>query len=430
MVARIAHSSKMSSVLNYNEKKVSQNAAELIHASGFLKDPDRMNFYDKAERFQRLNDLNPRTNVNMLHISLNFDPSEQLSKDQLKAIADRYMEGIGFKDQPYLVYQHKDAGHPHIHIVTNVINADGKRLDLHNIGKKLSEPTRKAIEKEFSLVSAEKSKAQKELYEVKPVDVQKVIYGNATETKKAMKEAIHEVYKNYKFTSLPEYNAALRQYNVSAEQGGKESRIYRHGGLVYRALDDQGNAVGVPIKASSFYFKPTMDNLKEKFEENKEQRKADIPSIRQRVEWALGQSDTLREFVSELQREGIELAIRQNKDGLIYGLTYIDRNTKTVINGSDLGKGYSAVPILKHFEETPELRASRQQNNQQHQNPTREQSPTSESRQTKDPSLPLVDGFSTKVPQLLSSLMQHEETFGRSPHELEEQQKLRRRKLR
>ena len=34
MVARITHSSKMSSVLNYNEKKVSQNAAELIHASG------------------------------------------------------------------------------------------------------------------------------------------------------------------------------------------------------------------------------------------------------------------------------------------------------------------------------------------------------------------------------------------------------------
>ena len=79
----------MSSVLNYNEKKVSQNAAELIHASGFLKDPDRMNYYDKAERFQRLNDLNPRTKVNMLHISLNFDPSEQLSKDQLKAIIER-----------------------------------------------------------------------------------------------------------------------------------------------------------------------------------------------------------------------------------------------------------------------------------------------------------------------------------------------------
>ena len=31
------------------------------------------------------------------------------------------MEQIGFGDQPYLVYQHNDAGHPHIHIVTTRI---------------------------------------------------------------------------------------------------------------------------------------------------------------------------------------------------------------------------------------------------------------------------------------------------------------------
>ena len=32
---------------------------------------------------------------------------------------------------------------------------------------------------------------------------------------------------------------------------------------------------------------------------------------------------------------------------IIYGLTYIDRNTKSVFNGSDIGKEYSAKAILK-----------------------------------------------------------------------------------
>jgi hypothetical protein len=34
------------------------------------------------------------------------------------------MERIGFGRQPYLVYRHFDADHPHIHIVTNTIRAD------------------------------------------------------------------------------------------------------------------------------------------------------------------------------------------------------------------------------------------------------------------------------------------------------------------
>lgn len=62
--------------------------------------------------------------------------------------------------------------------------------------------------------------------------------------------------------------------------------------------------------------------------------------------------------------------------GPIYGLTYIDRNTKTVVNGSDLGKGYSAAPILKHFEETPQLKTSRQLDKPMAQHDSRSQLPT------------------------------------------------------
>lgn len=425
MVARIAHSCKMSSVLNYNENKVSQDAAELIHASGFLKDVDRMNFHDKAERFQQLNDLNTRAKVNMLHITLNFDPSEQLSKDQLTAIADRYMEGIGLKDQPYLVYQHKDASHPHIHIVSNIIRADGTRIDTHNMGRGKSETTRKEIEKEFSLVRAEASHHQKQLYELQPVDAQKVIYGNATETKAAMKQAIHEVYNKYRYASLPEYNAALRQYNIIADRGGKESRTYQHGGLVYRVLDDQGNKVGVPIKASSFHFEPTLKHLQEKFATNAEAREKNLPSICDRVDLALLQNpDSLREFVDQLKAARIELVIRQNETGRVYGLTYVDKQTKTVINGSDLGKEYSAASVLKHFQK-PKERAPEQQLSRK---PV-PLIPSSPGQASSEPSLPLVAGYNPKVPQILSELMQHEQTSGRNPYELEEDQKIRRHRL-
>ena len=54
--------------------------------------------------------------------------ADKLSKEKLKEIANEYMQKIGFGEQPYLLYQHHDAGHPHIHIVTTNIKADGKRI--------------------------------------------------------------------------------------------------------------------------------------------------------------------------------------------------------------------------------------------------------------------------------------------------------------
>jgi hypothetical protein len=43
--------------------------------------------------------------------------------------------------------------------------------------------------------------------------------------------------------------------------------------------------------------------------------------------------------------------LRQNDDGIIYGITYVDHNTKCVFNGSHLGKQYSAKAILQRCAE-------------------------------------------------------------------------------
>ena len=92
---------------------------------------------------------------NTLHISLNFDPSEKLARKTLVAIAKSYMGKIDFGNQPYLVYEHIDSGHPHIHILTTNIKSDGARIDTFNIGRLKSDRARKEIEKEFGLVKAE-----------------------------------------------------------------------------------------------------------------------------------------------------------------------------------------------------------------------------------------------------------------------------------
>jgi hypothetical protein len=348
MVPVIDTSESLSDVLYYNENKVKKGVAELIHASGFLQDKEDLNVYDKFNRFQKLNELNERVKKNTLHVSLNFHPEDQLSQAQLSQIADIYMARIGYANQPYLVYQHYDSGHPHVHIVSSLIQSSGIRIPTNNVGKNESVKARKEIDQKFGLRRIEESQVIKE-YEPEPISAEKVIYGKL-ETKKGIKDVLRFVLKKYKFTSLPELNAVLQQWNVLADRGTPGSRTYENGGLVYRVLDAQMQKIGVPIKASDFHFKPTLKTLEEKFEQNRPLRKQEIPDIKGRIDWALGKhSKSFQGWQEELRKENIRLVVRRNDQGVIYGLTYIDFKSRSVLNGTDLGKEYSANAITRRF---------------------------------------------------------------------------------
>lgn len=269
-MAKFISGKSIRGALRYNENKVSKGKAELIHAQGYPIDKEQLTFKQKFFRLARLAALNERVKTNCVHISLNFDPKEKLTNEKLIFIANIYMNKIGFDEQPFLVYRHTDAVHPHIHIVSTNIKKDGKRIALHNIGRNQSEKARKEIEHKFDLISAESRKKSPDFY-VKPVPLEKAIYGKS-ETKAAISNIVREVVKTWKYTSLAEFNAILNEFNVIADRGQEETRMYEKGGLVYHILD-QGNKVGVPIKASSIYTKPTLKKLKEEFEINKERRK-------------------------------------------------------------------------------------------------------------------------------------------------------------
>ncbi|MBN8878025.1 MAG: relaxase/mobilization nuclease domain-containing protein [Sphingobacteriales bacterium] len=344
MVAKITFPKRMEAALNYNENKVSQGKAECLHAGNFLKDAGAMNFYDKLEGFARRNELNERAQTKTLHVSLNFDPSEKFSNDKLLKIGADYMDKIGFGDQPYLVYKHEDAGHPHIHVVATTIKADGSRINTHNIGRNQSEKARKEIEQVYKLVRAEDQKRSSQQI-VKPVNAEKVVYGK-TETKRSITNVVNAVLNKYKFSSLPEFNAILKQYNVVADRGKEEGRIYKHKGLVYRVLDADGNKKGVPIKASSINSQPTLAKLEKLFGQNEAQKQPLKKSVKAKLDEVLAQQPaSVLEFKKLLEQKNIYTVLRQNEEGRIYGITFVDNASKVVFNGSDLGKAYTAAHL-------------------------------------------------------------------------------------
>ena len=173
------------------------------------------------------------------------------------------------------------------------------------------------------------------------------MYGRSP-TKRAITNVLDAVLPHYKYASLAELNAVLKLYNITADRGKEEGIIFRKNGLVYRVLDEKGNKIGVPIKASSIYSKPTLAYLEKRFSENDILKREYKKNLKTSIDWIMVKPPkNLQAFKEALQKEKISLVIRQNDKGFIYGLTYIDHNTKSVFNGSQIGKEYSSKAILE-----------------------------------------------------------------------------------
>ena len=352
MVTLIHTSTDLAESFGYNEKKVRKGSAIPITASGYPKELEDLSREQKLARLSKQAALRPSVQKPGVHIFISFDASERLSRKKLSQIAHEYMQGIGFGEQPYLVYQHLDTGVPHLHVVTINIDANGKPMKTSNIGRVESSRTRRELEIRHNLVVAD-DPVRKQRQQAEAIQLQAAVYGKKG-TLGSIAEILQGVLTTYNYTSLPELNALLRQFNVLADRGAPDSTLYQHGGLMYCILDKQGKQIGKAIKASAFEFNPTLDFLKTRFNENKITRgkkRQEKNSLRNAIDLIhlSPEKRTLATLMAELKKLGVDTVLRENEQGRIYGFTFVDHRTKYVFNGRELGPEYGANALLKRF---------------------------------------------------------------------------------
>ena len=119
MIANITKGATLLPIFNYNEKKVKEGEAMLLETVNVMNDDIKL----AQSLMLSYANLSKRKDK-FFHVSLNF-PTEDiaiLNENTLKNIAKEYMKEMGFPEEhPFVIYQHNDTLHPHIHIVTTRI---------------------------------------------------------------------------------------------------------------------------------------------------------------------------------------------------------------------------------------------------------------------------------------------------------------------
>ena len=403
MVAKFSHGSSLYGALSYNQEKVNEGLGKVLATNLVIEPNDGVfNVASCMEDFERFMPSHIRTSKPVIHISLNPHPDDKLTDQQLADIGREYMERFGYGGQPYMIFKHEDIGREHIHIVSTRVRTDGSIIS----DSKNYERSRKitdSLEQKYGLHSKEKN--QGEAWQLAPIDVSQ---GNL---KKQVANIIKPLSEMYSFQTLGEYRALLSLYNIGVEEikGENKGKAYR--GLVYSALDDDGNRVGTPLKSSLFGKEHGLDRLEKRFEKSKEtiKSKGIAKQTRATVSASFASTRTESEFRAALREKGIDLVLRRNDEGRIYGATFIDHNQRVVLNGSRLGKEFSANVLGERFADNSpreDLQAPAPKHSENKQ-PTTNLQPQSTHSETNDPvgSLfsvftPEVEGTDNKQPSL------------------------------
>jgi len=337
VIAKIGRSGNLYGALAYNQEKVDEGLGKILGSNLVFEAADgQFNVSESMNDFMQFVPAHFRTEKPVFHVSLNPHPDDRLSDDQLADIGREYMEKLGYGNQPYLIFKHEDIGREHLHIVSLRVDSEGKKIDSfkeHERSKAITED----LERKYNLHPAEGQK-RSEGWELTPVDISK------GDLKKQIASVIKPLASMYHFQSMGEYKAVLSLYNINVEELKGEAKGKPYRGLLYSAMDSEGNKVGNPLKSSIFGKSVGYDGLEKRMEKSTERIKSKNLKAHtlKAVSEAKQGSQSESEFRAKLRQQGIDVLFRRNDEGRIYGATFIDHTTRTVLNGSRLGKDYSA----------------------------------------------------------------------------------------
>lgn len=347
MVANIRTGATVGGAIRYNEEKVNRGQAEVLFWHRMLDPFDtagRMSHERCMASFEPFLRANRRTTNTVFHVSLNPSPEDRLTDEQLGEIAREYMERMGYGEQPYIVFKHRDIAREHLHIVSLRIDKEGRKLP-HDFEARRSVEITRDLEQKYGLPPSIKGQELQDREGLRKVDYQK------GDVKQQVSSTVRSCLRHYRCASFGEWRTLLETFNVSVEErtGTIDGRDYA--GMIYGALTDDGYGIGTPFKSSRIGKDVGYEALQRYYERSKTALKEPgvLDELWEKIADGMARSSNRTEFCERLHDTGVDAVFRLNAAGRIYGVTFIDHEQGIVANGSLLGRSFSANAFEQQF---------------------------------------------------------------------------------
>lgn len=127
MIGKIKKGSGFKGCVNY---VLGKEQATLLHAEGVLAESNR----DIIRSFCMQTEMNPNLKKPVGHIALSYSAVDapKLTDGKMIQLAQEYMQEMKITDTQYVIVRHQDREHPHVHIVFNRIDNNGKTISDRN----------------------------------------------------------------------------------------------------------------------------------------------------------------------------------------------------------------------------------------------------------------------------------------------------------
>lgn len=128
MIAKISKGSSFGGAVDYVLDKGKD--AELLAGLGVrMKDRDSI-----VRSFRMQAALNPHLSKPVGHVVLAFSAQDaaRLDNRRMVGIAAEYLSGMGIRNTQFIIARHRDREHPHLHILFNRVDNDGRTISDRN----------------------------------------------------------------------------------------------------------------------------------------------------------------------------------------------------------------------------------------------------------------------------------------------------------
>ena len=321
MVVKImASSPTMKSALEYNEKKVSNGEAEVIHTANV--DPDLDGFLETIKRYERRNFSSKELSF---HMSVNPSQTDGLSEEKVKELVADIMEGLGFANQPYAVYRHDDIERRHYHVVSIRTDSNGRKIPSRQENRRCL-LLQETLSMKYGFIVGCTTNEQ-----LDRVQTHQARFSPGKADTAVQIDSIVRYCCTYRFTSYTQFRFLLGTYGVSVTEVSSLPQRF-----VFRGLDDKGKACTVPISRKDLSFDPVKMFQARSKECSRTKGYHGTGELSEVCLQCLKESTSQKHFRAMLAAENVDVKIMRNNDGIISRVMFIDHETKNVHNLSEL----------------------------------------------------------------------------------------------